>query len=480
MNSTQELAEVSQPAAWKPVLLGAMAGGLGWGIRGQYGHETGAMIAGLLVSLTLTLLFCKRANALAVARAVAWCTVGIGFGGSMTYGQTIGLTQNAPVVGNWEALRWGMLGLAIKGGLWIGFGSAFLGMGLGGKRYSPIEMLLVMIGLLLLSLVGIWLFNQPFDSANKVLPRLYFSVHPEWEPDPNIKPRREVWGGMLLALTGLLLYVRLVRKDFLAGYLGLWGLLGGALGFPLGQCLQAGHAWNLAAFQTGWLAQIDPLINWWNWMETTFGLTMGATIGLGVWIHRQRIALPKMEPVSTIPLPVEIYLLGMHLFLLIDSEFTSYSRFSSLYDNGILLGLIPVVMIASGRLSPYWMALPITLLPIAVKTLRQLAYKEHLISPSLGWLVYFALPLLFAVVLAIVFSLKKSRQETATPYLRTSLLYATSIYFFLNFAFFHYPWPWQTWTMRVPNAILFLICAVSIAWLALSTRIQNTKISSPD
>ena len=31
---------------WEPVLFSAMAGGMGWGIRGQYGHETGAMIAG--------------------------------------------------------------------------------------------------------------------------------------------------------------------------------------------------------------------------------------------------------------------------------------------------------------------------------------------------------------------------------------------------------------------------------------------------
>jgi hypothetical protein len=38
---------------WRPVLFGALAGGMGWGIRGQYGHETGAMIAGLLVSLVL-------------------------------------------------------------------------------------------------------------------------------------------------------------------------------------------------------------------------------------------------------------------------------------------------------------------------------------------------------------------------------------------------------------------------------------------
>ena len=33
------------------MLFTALAGGMGWGIRGQYGHETGAMLAGLLVAL---------------------------------------------------------------------------------------------------------------------------------------------------------------------------------------------------------------------------------------------------------------------------------------------------------------------------------------------------------------------------------------------------------------------------------------------
>ena len=35
------------------MLFTALAGGMGWGIRGQYGHETGAMLAGLLVALVL-------------------------------------------------------------------------------------------------------------------------------------------------------------------------------------------------------------------------------------------------------------------------------------------------------------------------------------------------------------------------------------------------------------------------------------------
>ena len=91
---------------WQPVLLAALAGGMGWGIRGQYGHETGAMIAGLLVGLVLAFLFCARSVSLPAARAVAWCTVAIGFGGSMTYGQTIGLTHDAALIGNQAALCW--------------------------------------------------------------------------------------------------------------------------------------------------------------------------------------------------------------------------------------------------------------------------------------------------------------------------------------------------------------------------------------
>ncbi|MCF7765656.1 MAG: hypothetical protein K9N62_18450 [Verrucomicrobia bacterium] len=89
---------------WQPICLGAMAGGMAWGIRGQYGHETGAMIAGLLVSLVWVFLFCRDAPLLPVLRAVAWCTVAIGFGGSMTYGQTVGLTHDGALTGLLVAL----------------------------------------------------------------------------------------------------------------------------------------------------------------------------------------------------------------------------------------------------------------------------------------------------------------------------------------------------------------------------------------
>ncbi|HIB85897.1 TPA: hypothetical protein EYO57_01585 [Candidatus Poribacteria bacterium] len=87
-------------------LMGAAAGGMGWGIRGQYGHEWGVMVPGVLVAFTLVFLFCRRSTSLHAARAVALTAIAFSFGGTMTYGQTVGLTHDTPLVGNYDAYRW--------------------------------------------------------------------------------------------------------------------------------------------------------------------------------------------------------------------------------------------------------------------------------------------------------------------------------------------------------------------------------------
>src|SRR5713101_148969 len=180
------------------VVLIAMAGGMGWGIRGQYGHETGAMIAGVLIGFTAALLFIPEASSLQAARVVALTAIGISFGGSETYAQTVGLTHDAEFLGNWPALRWGLFGLFIKGGVWIGFAGAFLGIGLSQKHYRPAEMALVMAGLLVLVYIGVRVLNEPFDPTHKILPRLYFSHDWYWRAEAEFKPRREIWGGLLV------------------------------------------------------------------------------------------------------------------------------------------------------------------------------------------------------------------------------------------------------------------------------------------
>ncbi|MCP5519380.1 MAG: hypothetical protein H7A45_19225 [Verrucomicrobiales bacterium] len=456
---------------WQPVLFGAMAGGMGWGIRGQYGHETGAMIAGLLVSLTLVLLLAPGARALPAARAVAWGAIAIGFGGCMTYGQTLGLTHDGALTGNLESLRWGMLGLAIKGGAWIGFGGVFLGMGLGGVRYRPRQLLAIMAGMGVLFIAGVWLFNLPFDPEHRRLPWLYFSADWRWRPDAiDLRPRREVWGGLWLALLGLIAFTRWVRRDTLAARLGGWGILGGALGFPAGQTLQALHAWHPEYFHQGLLAPLAPHINWWNLMETTFGAVWGGVLGLGVWLNRSRIRWPETDP-GDVPLPtgVEWYLLAIHAGLVTAGEFLTWSVSDVYVEYSFLLGLIPVVAVAGGRWWPWLLMLPVTLLPIAGKTISHLAYEARAIAPVNGWLVYGVFPMLVATAAVFWCMNRMEPGGRADRILAAVLGLTTWTYFGLNFAFFRFPWPWQPWTTRTPHALVYLACALGLSaavWLA--------------
>lgn len=452
---------------WQPVLFAALAGGMAWGIRGQYGHETGAMIAGLLVSLTLVYLLCPGASLLTVARAVALGTVAMGFGGSMTYGQTVGLTHDSPLIGNWEALRWGLFGLSIKGGLWIGFAGAFLGMGLGGIRYRFREMLLIMIALVLAYFLGVALLNAPFDPANKTLPAIYFSDHWHWEPDATLKPRPECWGGLLLALIVVIAYAGWRRRDRLAWRLALWGVLGGAIGFPLGQSLQAFHAWNLELFREGLWGRLDPFMNWWNMMETTFGAVMGGMLGLGLWLNRKRIQPVADSGSDHLPAAAEWGLLAVHLPLLVAVEFMALPAVDALYDIGLVLGLIPIVAVAGGRWWPFLMVFPVTLLPIAGKTVRQLVYRGAAIEPTIGWFVYLIIPLLVAVAVAIWFGRRATSRQTGHHFTRCALLLCTWTYFLINYAFFRFPWPWADWTGRTPNGIIFTLCALGLTAAAL-------------
>lgn len=453
---------MAHPPLWQPVLLAALAGGMGWGIRGQYGHETGAMIAGLLVSLVLVFLLCPQAALLPAARAVAFGTIAIGIGGSMTYGQTIGLTQNAPLIGNWEAWRWGMLGLGIKGAIWIGFAGLFLGIGLGGGRYPWREMLGIMVAMLLLYGLGVWTLNSPHDPANKILPRIYFSASWYWQPGagPELKPRPEVWGGQLFALLGAWVWAGWRRRDRLARNLALWGMLGG-IGFPIGQCLQSFHAWNPEFFKTGLWVTLDPVMNWWNWMETTFGAVMGACLGLGLWLNRRHIGRMTEFDAPIKPV-IEWALVFVHVTMLVVSEFTEIRWANALYDPGLIIAFIPMIAVTGGRWFPFLLALPITAVPILGKTIQNLAYESHAAGSVSGWLLYGALPLALTTAAAIWFARQTGGGLTGREFARRALLLSAWLYFGLNYAFFHFPWPWAKWTSRTPNAIAFTVCVLGL------------------
>jgi len=298
--------------------VGAIAGALGWGIRGVFGGETGAMIPGALFGLCV---------ALAVPRAqpVLFAAVGalaFSIGGSMTYGQTIGLVQDVP---NSPTYWWGILGLAIKGGVWIGLGAVILGLGVFDQPLSARRWAVLLLGALILFWLGRRFINGPHDPPYR-LPLIYFS-------DPlSDKPRAECWGGLWLGYLWLLCCAALMGRGS-ALRLSVFGLVGGAIGFPVGEMLQA---WGHLSHPLGQFG--DRWIDWWKVMECTFGATAGAALALGAAACRptsEHTPSPRVGP------NWEVWALSgwFVVFLLADLELLPLADLHTLPFLGITLPL---------------------------------------------------------------------------------------------------------------------------------------------
>ena len=153
---------------------------LGWGLRGYIGGGPyGALIPGSFVALSLCLLLGYRMETAAVAALFG--AVGVGYGGNMTYGQTLGFLRDTPTI------YWGVLGCLLKGGVWGLLGGAVLGMGLARDHYDRKTLLIAFLLTLPAFVLGVQLINEP--------KLLYFS-------DPVNKPRDESWAGLLFAAPG--------------------------------------------------------------------------------------------------------------------------------------------------------------------------------------------------------------------------------------------------------------------------------------
>ena len=279
-------------------------------------------------------------------------------------------------------------------------------------------MVLLLAAMILLAFLGVWLLNRPFDPANKILPQIYFSDSWHWEPAGDLKPRPECWGGLLLALAGAVGYVTLIRRDRLAGRLALAGCVAGGIGFPVGQSVQSWRVWHPQRFSTEALGELAPYlqhVNWWNMMEITFGTVFGLVLGVGLWLNRRLIVDERATdeaPTVTIPLLWEVRLCALHVSLLVGSAFLKVPGLAWYEASGLFLCAVPLVGVVAGRLWPYLMALPIALLPIAGKTLRNLSYEHSQWAPLIGWIVLVVVPLTLALEVALGLAL---RPKPKTP-----------------------------------------------------------------
>jgi hypothetical protein len=110
----------STPLPWSYFVAAALSLSLGWGIRGNYGHEYGAMIPGALAALSVCLMsgrpdWQRRAAEFAMLGALGWS-----FGGSISYMQVVAYTHS----GHSPSVLYGFACLFVIGFLWAAPGGA--------------------------------------------------------------------------------------------------------------------------------------------------------------------------------------------------------------------------------------------------------------------------------------------------------------------------------------------------------------------
>jgi hypothetical protein len=206
---------------------------LGWGLRGFIGGGPfGAMIPGAMVILALGVLYPRRDWTM----LAAFGAVGVGFGGEMTYGQTVGFIVKA------ETFWWGFLGLGLKGAIWGALAGAVIVMG-----FTPRTRLVAYgAGAMILATWAGWkLINEP--------KLIYFSNLLD-------RPRAEIWAGFLLAAVALAMVVGPMAQRW-----AVVCFVGGFIGFGVGGAIQG----------LGRIFTPELNLHWWKYMEFFFGLCFG-------------------------------------------------------------------------------------------------------------------------------------------------------------------------------------------------------------
>jgi hypothetical protein len=263
----------NDPGIIRFVFFPALTLWLGWGIRGLFGHANGALIPGALLGLAICVLL--KADRYTTGLAVAMTAVGFGFGADETTLQTAGYLMGTNP-DHLVKLGLAYSGLALKGALWAMLGGAGLGLALAAHLYRQRDVAIGGVILIAAFYVGWWAVNRPR--------LIYFSLD-----------RPEIWCGLLLGGVALLAWLTVRGGTHIPLQLAGWAALGGGIGYPVAVTLAS--LGRHSAHAVGY--------DWWKLAETTFGGFMGASVGLGVYLSKdklpERAEIPKTETPAGVP-----------------------------------------------------------------------------------------------------------------------------------------------------------------------------------
>jgi len=307
--------------SWPILLLPALSLSIGWGIRGNFGHEHGAMIPGALAAMAVVLAIDRPDWHRRVAFFGMFGAIGWSFGGSMSYGHVIAYTHS----GDPPNILYGFAALWLIGFLWGALGGAGTAL----PAYLSRERLTEFLPPLLWFFAVLAIHDLTYDGLNAwlaarglgvsygdpamrheealywfdtdwttaliavVVPLVYrlvrrrsdeatglmlhlaigwwigfllFPVLLDWRMTP---PRGDNWAGCLGMAVGAAVFFQRRGLPGITHAMLVSGFVGG-IGFALATAIK------LLWIRTGWTA------NWHSVMEQTYGLINGLGIGLAM------------------------------------------------------------------------------------------------------------------------------------------------------------------------------------------------------
>ncbi len=429
---------------------------VGWGLRGDYGHEAGAMMPGALFGLALCLAAGRADWARRGATIAALCAIGWAFGGQMSYGMVIGYTAHA----DFRNVLYGYASLFVIGGLWGAVGAGILALALTMRR-SELNaftgpLIAVYAGWKLLDFSGAteWLDVRwnPYDvdwvaaCSALVIALAYGAIVPRTRSACRLiailasgwllgfglltmafglrmtPPRSDNWAGCVGLSAALVIYLWRAKHRAALSLMSYGALAGGA-GFAIGDFVQM-----LGRAQWGPIGRFPALqgLGYWKWMEQLFGLIMGAGVAFGI----SRMTKLKLAP------PAE-------------DESNGWSRDAALL---FLLLAIP------------WENFP--------RNVSRWVEDGHLVEPLLGmgparWFGLIAILLTIMVIAAI----RRYRAGTlplipADPFQRLQWLFLILLWFFLA-ADFTQSFPSMKSRSVLLVHVTFWLTALACTWITL-------------
>lgn len=317
--SDRAIPGLSLAALW----LIALSLSLGWGIRGNWGHEFGAMIPGALAACAACVVsgredWRKRTLFFTFFGALAWS-----FGGAMSYGLVLGYTHS----GNGLSVFYGFACLFVIGFLWgaIGGAGTALPAYLSRDRLTSFFPLLILIFISWAIQFALnkyeWIDENALDWYDSdwiaalsalTLTLLYALARRRWDDAVKMSlsmsvgwfaafltlvvviglrmtpPRGDNWAGCLGMTIGLFIYLFHARLASVAFAGLLTGLFAG-FGFAFAEFIK------LLAISTGVTA------NWHSVMEQIFGFISGIGIFLCMGYLSTRAPKQNDDPVNDSP-----------------------------------------------------------------------------------------------------------------------------------------------------------------------------------